>query len=146
MKFDLDNFLQNHKPKEIESSLSVYLKCSKLNGYEILKHNNRDSLIKGRTYIRYIHIEESFSNKKYESHIKSGGVLIAGGKLIDGVFTSTLDSSRWTYLLLKYGKKNKDDETEEVIFHIPIKKNYIFFKTMMNNSFRNYLIELVENN
>lgn len=141
MEFDLDRFLITYKPKDLNQCLKKYLECEKLKGYTVLKHNNIDQLEKGRMWIKYIPIDKSFHNKKYDTHIKSGGILLAGGDLERGIFKSEKNRANWKYLLLRF----EDAMGEEVLINISLRKNYVFFRDVRKNDLtREHLIELLD--
>lgn len=146
MNFDLDDFLKNYKPKDLEVSLINYLKCDKLDGYDVLKYNNRHLLVKGNTYVKYVPIEKSSNDKNYESHIKLGGILLSGGKIINRYYKAYENESQWKYLLLKY----TNDKGEVVLYNLSLVKNYIFFKTMKkdkkskDDAFRKNMFNLID--
>lgn len=89
--FDLYNFLSNYKPKK--NDLLPYLKCSKLKNYHVLKKNS--DLILHKTYVKYIKECDPFQDKKLNDHIKSGGILIAGGTF-EKNFKKSEDHKKWS--------------------------------------------------
>lgn len=150
--FDLNNFLADYKPKKMD--LSCYQKCDKLKKY-IYLNNQIDNLIPFKTYIKYIKYDDAFKNNKYDTHIKSGGILLAGGVYRDK-FIKKMDNTKWTHLMLKYDPSkviNEDGNlvdgrlTNPIIFVIKIANNYVFYRKFENDQrikFENLIIELIK--
>lgn len=131
MSFDLNTFLDNHKPKNIQDILKPYLSCRKLNGYIILTGQNINELIPSQTCIRYVPITDAFVNDNYDSHTKYGILIMGGFRDADNNFIKTKNRSQWTHLVLKKRIDQPNDTTQsikEITFQLKIKKHYIFFK------------------
>jgi len=142
MDFDLDTFLKNHKPATLD--FTPYLKLKKLQGYERLDMKNMDNLgmlRKWRTYVKYIRDGDAFSDKKYKTHVKCGGIFVTGGVYRKKKFTKTSDHTEWTHIVLKrqpypvgkeptelgFGMKNVYDYDPHV-FVVKLKNKYVFYK------------------
>lgn len=150
--FNLDDFLANYKPKKLD--LSYYLKCPKLKNYTFMD-NNIDALVPLKTYVKYVKIDEENTDKKYNTHIKSGGILLAGGIYRDK-FIKRTNNKTWTHLMLKYDPSKITDDNgnivdgrldEPIIFTIKIASNYIFYKKFGNDKrdqMKNLMVELVK--
>ena len=136
-KFDLNNFLNNYKPKGLVD-LSPYLQLLPLNGYQWLQSKSEyKNLIPFDTYIKYIRIGYEFENDEcLENHIEDGGLIVAGGSYINGQFVQTDDKKKWTYLKLdtniskKTGKKGKHYN-----YIIKISNYNIFYQTIASDAF-----------
>ena len=135
--FDLDTFLKNHKPKSLTKYLSPYMNHRKLKNYFLLE-NDKSELIPTKTYIKYIAIEDASDGKFRSSHIKTGGILIAGGKYSDNKFVESENPLEWKVLKLKFDpsppldKKGRPKKREPIIFCISMSKYYIFYKKFEN--------------
>jgi len=144
--FDLRTFLTNHKPKHIEESIEPYLKCNKLKHYTLLKHTNRIKLVPAHTYIKYIKVSESFVDRQYDNHVRTGGVLLSGGILSSGKYKKISKQKIWTHLLIKFiERKDPEDRTRPTskIFLINLSKYYVFFKVFkesLRDTFSQYLL------
>ena len=147
MSFDLQKFLKNYKPKDLRKELDVYLQTRRLHDFTFLTPKNMNNLEPGKTHIKYIKSVEAFVDKKYESHIRYGGILLACGCYYNKKFKKTNEIKEWTHLLLKKQITNENDEEITRIYTLSLKNNYIFLKNYISDqdSFRNYLIELVNN-
>ena len=150
MSFHLDTFLANYVPKTLKSWLDPYMKTGRLDDYELYTKKNINKLCPNKTYIKYIKINQAHSNKNYSSHIKCGGILLAGGYIIDRKFKKSNDKKSWTHLLLKYDPSDMIDDNGKIIqknfdpytYIINMSKVYIFFK-LFGYDIDNLLIELV---
>jgi hypothetical protein len=155
--FNLDDFLKNYKPKILEDTLKPYIQLKKLTGYGLLKHNNKELLIPGKTYIRYVKHMTAFQDGHYKDHVKPGGLLVAGGVMHMGRFMATDNKPDWTHLVLKYDyvedpSKNKKKNVitvsvpKERVFTIGISTNYIFFRKFesKDDRLREYFVELLK--
>jgi hypothetical protein len=137
-KFSLEKFIQNYKPKNLENELKCYLRCEKLENFKLLKQSNKKSLSPSKTYIKFIKIADSFTDKNYNEHIKSGGILINGGVMEMTRFIQKRNPEEWTHLTLKYIPKPKYLDNGEIdlrsqsdgirIYRISLKNYYVFFK------------------
>jgi hypothetical protein len=136
MEFNLNTFLKKYKPKSLKEQLKPYLSNSRLKKYTLLE-NNIENIVPACTYIKYINIETAFSNNDYNSHIRTGGILLAGGNIVNSKFQQSNDRETWKYLLIKYDPSiydDKDAERREVrTYIISLKKNYIFYYKFGNN-------------
>ena len=144
------NFLNNYKSKSLANELEPYLKCKKLQNYILLTQSNKTNLIHQQTYIKFIKIEESFKDKLYSTHIRSGGILLNGGMMHNDKFKKLDDKNKWTHLLLKYDPAPKVNNKGKVIqariephiYVISLKKCYVFYK--IYNTKRNNMLDLLE--
>lgn len=141
--FDLDVFFENHQPKSLTKYLSPYLNHRKLKNYKLLE-NNKTSLIPTKTYIKYIVIDDASEGKFRSSHIKAGGILIAGGKYANNKFVESDNPIEWKILKLKFDpspsldEKGRPVKREPRIFYISMSKYYIFYKNF-DNGLRDFL-------
>lgn len=139
----VDNFLKNYQPKKVD--LTPYMKLDKLNGYKFM--DNIFELRPRKTYIKYIKENNAFKDKDFRSHIK-GGILIAGGTYINGIFKKLDDNSKWTHLLLEFAPfpigftrtdkgfgSKKIYDYDRHTFSIKINNYYIFYKYFYPKSF-----------
>ena len=139
--FDLNTFLKNYKPKNLENTLEPYTKCNKLKNYKFLNRCMKNKLVSQRTYIKYVKINESFKDKHYDEHIYCGGILLDGGTIKDSKFIKSNDNESWTHLRLKYNltdivDNKKKEIVEPRIYIINISKYYIFYKIFNKNTQR----------
>ncbi|MEM0353953.1 MAG: hypothetical protein QXW79_00090 [Thermoplasmata archaeon] len=126
-EFDLKKFLKNYMPKKLEKSLSPYLRSERLKNYKLLGYRDRENLVPQKTYIKYVRLTDAFRDKNYDTHIKAGGILLAGGNYIDGQFKKMNEKNKWTHLLLKL---NLFDVR---IYIINISRYYIFYRVFGTN-------------
>ena len=156
--FDLKKFLSTYKPKKLD--LSCYQNCDKLKKYTWLD-NQIDKLIPQETYVKYIKTADAFKDKKYETHIKAGGILLAGG-IYQDKFVKKIDSRKWTHLMLKYDPDKVRDKNgnlvdarliDPIIFVIKLNNNYVFYRNFerkikynddKRNRFEDIFVELVK--
>lgn len=151
----LGNFYRTHKAVSLKESLQPYISQRRLANYNLLEKNYYCNLVPNKTYIKYISIDKAFTDKKYDSHIKSGGILIGCGMVCDNKFVSCDDPAKWTYLLLKFDPSAIVNNNGKVVrdrirprtFVIKISKCYLFYKLFVNNK-RDYMnrikVELIE--
>ncbi|MEM3062367.1 MAG: hypothetical protein QW303_02305 [Nitrososphaerota archaeon] len=126
-KFDLKKFLKTYKPKKLEKFLFPYLRSERLRNYRLLGYGDRGNLVPRKTYIKYVKLMDAFQDKNYDSHIRAGGILLAGGTYLDGQFKKLDDKKKWTHLLLKL---NLFDIR---IYIINISRCYIFYRVFGTN-------------
>jgi len=137
----LSDFYQNHQPKSLTKYLLPYLRHPRLKYYQLLENHNKPKLEPKKTYIKYINIDKAFIDHEIGSHIKSGGILIGCGKLINDKFIKSNYSLEWSHLMLKFdpsvivNKKGKvvRGRLEVRTFVIKISKNYIFYRNFEND-------------
>ena len=142
--FDLEKFLKNYKSKKLD--FGPYLRCKKLKNYHQLKNSDRDKLIPGKTYVKYVKIGDAFKDNNYNDHIKCGGILIFGGIYVRDKFRETDDYDKWTHLMIKFDpspKINNDNKIERslddpLIFVIKLTNCYVFYKFCGNETTREY--------
>ena len=149
-KFDLDDFLDNYKPKDIEDYLKHYINNKKLRGYRLLKNNDAAVLEPNRHYIRYVKITDTKEDEIDVDHkIHGGGFYVTGGYLSKGFFTRTNDSKKISHLQLCYNIVNEDGTIKKNVYVIALSRYHIFYKSVKsdrdNNNKRNQLIELIKN-
>ena len=136
--FDLNTFLKNYKPKKLD--LTPYLKLDKLKGYQLMDNNDPSNLFPKETYVKYLKRNDAFKDKDLKLHIR-GGILLAGGTIVNNEFVSMDNRSKWTHLLLQFSpfptgvvKSKKGFGYEKVYdydshtFRIKLNDYYIFYK------------------
>lgn len=130
-KAHLDDFLKSYQPKNVKESIQPYIKTTKLKDYEFLENHNRNKLIVGKTTVRYIPIKNSFINKNYEQHIRSGGLLLGGGTFCNGSFSemNENDLGKWTHIMIRITIPDSKTNENKLLF-LSLKNNYIFLKKL----------------
>lgn len=114
--------LKNYKPKAL--NLESYKGLDKLKNYKLLI--SIDSLVPNRTYIKYIKKNDFTGNNTDNIYVKSGGILLKGGYMKNGIFEGILDKTKWSHLMLKFCSNRPD--IKENIFIIKMSNYYIFYK------------------
>lgn len=139
----LEDFAKKNKPKK--KDLSKYMVLDKLKSYRLIETTDYSDLIPLNTYIKYLKTSDAFKDNDLKMHIH-GGVLLAGGRFINGHFEKQNNTKRWTHLMLLfhpypigkrisfagYGYRNVYDHDEH-IFYIKISNYYLFYKYFNND-------------
>jgi len=139
--FDLNKFLQQYKPKSLTKYLTPYMHHQKLKKYQLLKNHNKSELIPTKTYIKYINIDDADDGKFKVEHIKSGGILIGCGKMINNKFVESKNPGEWRYMMLKFDPSPIRNDKGNIIkkrynpriFYICVSKYYIFYRIFVND-------------
>lgn len=150
-EFDLQEFLRNYKPKVLD--FKPYLKCQRLKGYKMVQ-KDLSVMRPHKTYVKFINMHDIYKNNKYDEHIHTGGILLAGGFFQRGSFQKSDDHELWTHLMLIYDPsvtKNKNGQikrqrfSDPYVFIIRVSDKYIFYKIFrhdMRDHFRDIKYDL----
>ena len=143
MAFNLQSFLESYMPKNIISEMAPYTISKKLAGYTFVDKTSINRIVPGKTYVKYIRINEAFKDTKYDDHIRAGGIVLWGGIVIDGLLEKVSDPKKWTHLVIKY--TSSVDKNITKIFRLNMSNYYLFYRRFndTNEKMRDMLIELL---
>lgn len=115
MEFNLNKFLEFHKPIDIKQEIDRLLKLPKLKGYTLLGKGQTNKIKIGKTYIRYKSFDSNRLSRKY--------IVIDGGKEEKHKFTSDENQTYWANLKIQTMK-----DGESIVKSIALYDKFVFYK------------------
>ena len=131
----LQSFHQQRSQLDPGAYLRPYTTLEKLEGYKLLA-KDKSVLRPNKTYIRYVHTSDANIDQDYESHVKTGGILVSGGYYRGKKYMASDDYTEWTVLRLKFklrvlkDKRGRviDDNPPARVFNIRLNRCHVFYR------------------